>query len=66
MVEFFRTAPADFHAHVHRKMKQHGFGDDDMVEGIYLGAAALSNLPAREAARIEAQMNAFLLRLDRA
>lgn len=66
VVEFFRTAPADFHAHVHRKMKQHGFGDDDMVEGIYLGAAALSNLPAREAARIEAQMNAFLLRLDRA
>lgn len=64
VVEFFRPAAAEFHT-VHKKLKQHGFGEGDMAAAISLGKAGLSNLPAPEAARIEAQMNAFLMRVDR-
>lgn len=68
IVEFFRTAPSteDFFDHVHKKRLQPGFSSaEEMATGIYLGAAGLSKLSAAEAAQIQAQMDAFIVRLDR-
>ncbi|GAA4336058.1 hypothetical protein GCM10023165_12990 [Variovorax defluvii] len=67
VIEYFRGAPADadFDAHVLKKLTTHGLRDPEQLALVLqLGVAGLTNLPASEAARIEAQANALLRRLE--